>query len=456
MGYNGCTKLNVLIMNKKILIPVIGVAVLAAALLIFLKFRGAESDTISGLVVPTAAADIYEESNRLEVTEGTVTVKRANGAQEKVTNETEVGVGDHIIVDADSRATLHWFDFSVSRLAPGTELLIDKADYNPENINETDIGFEVVSGEVWSKVQAIVDEDSEFLGHAGDVVAGVRGSVFNILVEDDEVKIHSIEHALTAGDRTYTSGEWGVFDKESGENQAWGDIPLDDWNSDWFKANVGNDQEDKQRLMKKMMTKMKALLGTAPGDLDFQAKVAEWDVFMQSDAPDKKKNELKAKIVALVRALDVLPDDGLYAAKEMLIEKLISWEMDAEKKDYMKKNRIERRLYNLYDWVKNNDLDPEQVRAYLVRFRAMIGEKNEFFANNPDLIRLVEKIIDALEEKLPGMASEMEFLRVIDKMNDEEKKPVIRSAPIRKAPATTEPREVIEEEAPFHRGESNV
>ncbi len=445
-------------MNKKVLIAVISVAVLAAALLIFLTVRPSESETVGDLVAPTAAADIYEETNRLEVNEGTVTVKRASGTEETIEGETEVSVGDTIMVGDDGRATLYWFDYSVSRLAAGTEMTIDTADYNPENINETDIGFEVVSGEVWSKVQAIVDEDSEFLGYSGKVVAGVRGSVFNFVVEGEDVKVHSIEHALEVGEKVYTSGRWGVFDKESGENEGMGDIPLDDWNSNWFKENMGSDEADQALMRKKMMAKMKELLGTAPGDLDFQEKLAEWDAFMQSDASDKKKQALKAKIIALVRALDVLPNDNMYPAKEMLTEMLISWESDPAKKDYLKKNRIERRLYNLYDWVRTNDLDPEQVRAYLVRFRAMVGENSEFFKENPDLIPLVEKIIEALEKKLPGMAGEMEFLRVIDKMNDEKEEPVIRSAPVRQAdpPATTEPPEVVEEEAPFHRGESNV
>lgn len=463
-------------MNKKVLILVIALAVVAAGVLVYFKVADRSDSDMDNLLVPTAAADVYEDTNRLEVSEGSVTIKRVSGEEEEVTDETDVGVGDTIVVGIEGKATLYWFDHSISRLSAGTELTIDQAAYNPENINEADIGFEVISGEVWSKVQAIVDEDSEFLGYAGNVVAGVRGSVFNFAVKGDDVIVDSIAHALTVGDETMTSGQQGSFEKDSGDKISVDAIPDKVWERDWFKNNLESDDIDQKRMMAAMMEKLRNSIGALPGEPGFDKKIAALDKFMNSDASPVEKAAVKAKIVALVRALDVLPNDKLFATKEMLQEKLIAWELSEKKKAFLMKQQIERRLYALYDWVKNNDPTPEQLRGYLLKFRDMLGDENEFFHQNPELIRLVEQIIAILQDKMPGIMENAEFLRVIDRINGEGEpsfEPVVRSAPVWNVkpatdsinllgvepddpPVTTEPRDVIEDEAPFHQGESNV
>jgi hypothetical protein len=194
--------------------------------------------------------------------------------------------------------------------------------------------------------------------------------------------------------------------------------------------------------------------------------MAELDDFMKSDADPAKKEAVKAKIVALVRAMDVLPNDKLYPIKEMLQTKLLEWEMDEDKKQFLMRKQIERRLFALYDWVQTNDPSPEQIRAYLAQFRDLIGSENEFFHQNPELIGLVEKIIRILQAKMPGLMKEVEFLRIIDMINDSEQGAGLldRTAPIKRLdPDGIElldvkllDRDLIEKEAPFYQGESNV
>ena len=451
-------------MNKKVLILVIALAVIAAGIVVYLKTGGGGDKEIDNLLVPTAAADIYEETNRLEVLEGSVTIKRVSGEEEVIADEVDVNVGDTIIVSEDGKATLYWFDHSISRLASGTELTIDQAAYNPENINEADIDFEVISGEVWSKVQAIVDEDSEFLGYAGNVVAGVRGSVFNLAVKDDEVVVDAIAHALTVGDATMTSGQQGSFKKSSGDKVSVDSIPAEVWDRDWFKNNLESDKVDQKRMMAAMMEKLRNAIGVLPGEPSFNDRLSKLDEFMKSDADPKEKEAVKAKIVALVRAMDILPGDKLYSTKVKLQELLLAWETNQKRKEFLMRKSIEARLFALYDWVQANDPTMEEVKAYLSKFRDLLGSDYEFFVQNPELIALVEQIIATLQEKLPELNNEVEFLRVINALQesgDPTFDPTIRSAPVwnievQDPAATNETRDVIEDEAPFYRGESPV
>ena len=448
-----------LFMNKKAYIG-IGLAALAIVLIAVFASRsndGSPEADVDNLLLPTAAEDIYEESNRLKVNEGSVTVKRASEKEDEVEagKETEVEVGDTILVQADSKATLYWFDHSVSRLSAGTELVIDQAAYNPENINETDINIKVVSGEVWSKVQAIVDEDSEFLANAGNVVAGVRGSVFNFAVDGDQVAVSSIAHVIRAEGKTYTSGEWGIFNKETKESVEWGAIPEDKWNEEWFKENMKDDEADQKERMALMMAKLKKAMGAKPGEPEFAERMAKLESFMNSDASEAQKAAVKTKVIGLVRAMDVLPNSPLFETKLMLQEKLIAWEKNEDKKEFLRMKRIEGRLYSLFDWVKSGDLDEAKLQSYLARFENLLGEDLKFFKNNPDLIRLVEKVLKEVEVQYPDMEV-LELLRKIDKLDDKPSaKPVWKPAVVIPK-ASTETKEVIEQEAPFHKGESNV
>ncbi len=473
-------------MNKKILIPIIALLLVLLGVLAYLKVFSHTSDTnentneiSDNLLIPTAAADLYEDSNRLEISEGSVKIKRASGEEEEINDETTVSVGDTIKVSDDGKATLYWFDDSISRLSAGTEITIDKADYNPDNLNETNVNFKVVSGKVWSKVQAIVDEDSEFLGYVGAVVAGVRGSVFNISVEGDEVVFDSVEHALMIGDDVLTSGERARFHLRGGDKISRGDIPDEEWGKQWFKENSDSDKQDHDRMMQLMLRRLKKTLGALPGENGFEERMNRLDRFMKSDADPAKKMRVKAKIIALIRALDVLPNDKLFEIRQRLEDKLIEWEPNEKRRTFMMRKIFERRLFILHDWLKNHDPSPEEIKNFLEQFHIILDENGDFFLRNPGFIRLVKGIIHQIKEKMPEILDEIDFLEKLKEIYDEDHKEVQkfikrRDLPIRprkveikkdpqlplkevqNPPMTHEPEEIIEKEAPYHQGESNV
>ena len=263
-------------MKKKIVISLaIGIILLLA---IFALINSKESSGISSvedLLAPPAVADYYEETNRIEVDSGTVTIFRSTGEEEVVTESADVEIGDKIVVGVNSEATLYWFDDSISRLSTGTEISIDKADYNPENISETDISFEVVTGEVWSKVQNLVDEESEFLSYTGNIVAGVRGSTYNHKIFDGKVSIASIEHAAFIEDGSgdslvIVSGEEATMD-DDGKVEA-KEIPEEKMNGEWYKENLNKDKSDKKKTMRKKLDRLKKKIGPMPGEPGYDKK----------------------------------------------------------------------------------------------------------------------------------------------------------------------------------------
>lgn len=455
-------------MNKKVLILIVALAVVVAGAVVYWKVLDTgESGGGGNALVPAAAADIYEEENRLEVMKGSVTVSRASGEEEEITDETTVNVGDTIQVGPGSRATLYWFDHSVSRLAPNTEITIDQAAYDPENINETDINFEVVSGEVWSKVQAIVDEDSEFLSYSGNVVAGVRGTVYNLEVREDEVVVETIAHALTVGEETLVKGEQAGFEKESGATKFKEKMPDDIWERPWFTENLEHDKADEMRMRAAMMEKMRNVLGVLPGEPGFDEALERIEAFMRSDASPAEKEAMRATLTALLRAMNVTPDDDRFKTKLMLQDKLIEWTEDEEKRAYLERMKTERRLYDLQDWMQYGEPEPQALEDYVSRYADLMEQQKAFFEANPELMQMIQDSLRRLQTQLPELMNDPEFQRFMEMMENGEIQfpdrfdpiidPEIYTQPVlQNPPATTEPTETIIREAPYYQGESNV
>lgn len=297
--------------KKKIAI-IIAIVIIIVTGAIFITRTGSNSDiSIDQILAPTATADYYADENRLKVEKGTASILRANNEEEIIESETTVNIGDTIIISTDGEATLYWFDDSISRLSGGTEITIDKADYNPENINETDIGFEVVTGEVWSKVQNLVDEDSEFLSYSGSIVAGVRGSTYNFVVKDDLVEVDSIRHAAFVGEKigtvidftkTITSGSRALIDQSKKLRNLKQIMKIENISEErleGFNLNLQKDKTDMKILNQKRVKRLKDKLGSLPGEPDYSKKMKLIDKKLESVTTPSERAELEVRIAQM-------------------------------------------------------------------------------------------------------------------------------------------------------------
>ena len=93
---------------------------------------------------------------------------------------------------------INFFDNSVTRLRDNTVLEISELDVNPDNRMETNILLKLDAGEVWSKVTKIVTQNSSFEVETYNTIAAVRGSAFDIAVnnETQTTEVIVIEHAV--------------------------------------------------------------------------------------------------------------------------------------------------------------------------------------------------------------------------------------------------------------------
>ena len=104
---------------------------------------------------------------------------------EKVGESRILEVWDKIETGSGSRALINFFDNSVTRLRDNTVLEISELDVNPDNRMETNILLKLDAGEVWSKVTKIVTQNSSFEVETYNTIAAVRGSAFDIAVNNE-------------------------------------------------------------------------------------------------------------------------------------------------------------------------------------------------------------------------------------------------------------------------------
>jgi len=438
--------------SRNIFITVLAVALIAGGVFYLTRGPGETAFDIEALLAEDVLAGLYNKENTLIINDGNATIKRADGTEEMVFDSTNVGVNDTIRVNANSVATLNWFDGSVSRLQAGTKLTITKADYNPENVAETDINFKVISGEVWSKVINLIDEDSEFLSYGGTVVAGVRGSAFNFVVANGTVEVESLEHTafvaevdpdtnevIEDSETIVVSGEQAIItDKVVVE-----DIPEEKLERRWIKDNTVRDVKVSERIQKRNLKRIQQLAGPLPGQPGYKAKqeaiqnhldaiedpnqraqaearvaklharevvaaalsggaVADVAIQIQqakaqieaSDLSDATKakiqRQLQSEVKVIDRALDsVLADnENLYEVKEALREQRVELEDNAEAKQRIQEKIAERRLYELDDLVKKKGVKEEIIERHLERLDKDFENLKDRLEDRPNLRRI--------------------------------------------------------------------
>jgi hypothetical protein len=263
---------------------------------------------VDQLLAPTSAKDLYEDKSVLKMTAGKAKVKHADGKEEEVSAELAVVPGDTITILEKGAGTLVWFDNSISRLKEGTVLTIDKADYNPEQITQTHINFHVVKGEIWNKVRGLVDQDSDFLSYSGAVVSGVRGSIYNLVVDDSSVTVESVAHSAflaPVDPKTSVIGKEkrivrGQLAKAMGKKAIQlASIPPKRLKEEWFTQNGDKDKSAAKELREKSLNRLASSVGALPWDSGYEQKMLRIQKALENIQDPAQQAEFEARVAQL-------------------------------------------------------------------------------------------------------------------------------------------------------------
>ena len=119
-----------------------------------------------------------------------------------INNREAIVSGDKVrIIGESSLAIVEWWDGSITRLAGNTKISIWEANVS-KDYTKINISFDLISGKTWSNVVSFLWKDSYFKQSFENVEAGVRGTVFNVDLEQDFIYVTDHQVALTKQDGT--------------------------------------------------------------------------------------------------------------------------------------------------------------------------------------------------------------------------------------------------------------
>jgi ferric-dicitrate binding protein FerR (iron transport regulator) len=129
---------------------------------------------------------------------GTVEVgAAADGKFAKLKRNRPVGVGQFVRTGENSRAELKFPDGSLLRIGPSSLLHVQASSFNGKT-QEVNVDATVVGGKAWAKVSKLVGSEAKFNVKSANAVAGVRGTVFRINVDQDDATVVKVYDGAVA------------------------------------------------------------------------------------------------------------------------------------------------------------------------------------------------------------------------------------------------------------------
>jgi hypothetical protein len=120
------------------------------------------------------------------------------GALKKLKRGSTIDAGSIVKTADGARAELTFPDGSVVRIGPASELKLDAAAFDGKT-KTVKVDAEVVGGQAWAKVATLVGNDAQFKVKTQNAVAGVRGTVFCVNVDEDATVVKVYNGSVAVG-----------------------------------------------------------------------------------------------------------------------------------------------------------------------------------------------------------------------------------------------------------------
>jgi len=193
--------------------------------------------------------------------------------------------GDELKIGESATASILFFDDSVSRLAPGTSLVIADLD-GAAGADESHVLLRLEIGNIWSKVTKLINQDSTFAVETNDVVAAVRGSAFDVSVDETgQMEVVAVEHTIALTDAEtgksvaeVIEGSQASAQTEQSDDEAELEIEVAAISADfrqaaWYVENAEKDEKHEEQVAEKIKSKRLEIAGALPGSADYSQKI---------------------------------------------------------------------------------------------------------------------------------------------------------------------------------------
>lgn len=123
--------------------------------------------------------------------------------------------GDKIITQDASLAVIEWWDGSLTRLGDNTKISIEHNQIS-KDYTDIKISFDLLAGKTWSQVISFIWKDSSFTQNFKGIEAWVRGTIFDVDLTQDFLRVTDHLVTLTQPDGNIIQvSQWDIINLKS-------------------------------------------------------------------------------------------------------------------------------------------------------------------------------------------------------------------------------------------------
>src|SRR5215510_6870171 len=164
----------------------------------------------AGALIPGHARAQDLVSARVLSIEGQVEIRRRPDGQARVQNiafkiEDELRAGDTIITGKNGRLALGLSDGSQAVIAPKTTVVIKDLSGSPRAL------FNVIRGKTRIHIEKLGGQPNPYRVNTPTAVIAVRGTIFDVLVKEDETQVFLHEGRVTVSNPTASDKAVSLF-----------------------------------------------------------------------------------------------------------------------------------------------------------------------------------------------------------------------------------------------------
>lgn len=308
--------------------------------------------------IPTQKTAVY-----LTEVAGDVQVKLPDQEWSQAQENQEIPSGT-TLKTMEGSVSVNWFSTGQTRLGARSELLIEQA-MQAELERGTVVKAKLQSGRIWTRMMRLLDLNSEMSVETSDVIATVRGTVFdveattntNIWVSDSVVDVQ--DRSVPPGVQT---GLWSVPEGEmirvgkGIKTSSTALIPQSGMQTDWFIENQKKDEEFVSRLVNGWKQYGESL-DTNESDTHFAMR--QWSEQMRAKLmnQEKRHEQQTASMLRELGRMRLMIDQGKSGAALHAMtrfENRLTDAMENKMIDRMAMRAVIKRAYSMFDHIASD------------------------------------------------------------------------------------------------------
>lgn len=244
------------------------------------------------LIIIVVSAAIYiaifekgvDRNSYVELLEGTATL---NEKELKLNERKKLEINDIVTTTSeDALAVIEWWDGSVTRLWGNTSIQIHDL-YVSKNREQLNISFELFKWKTWSNVMSFITDESNFTQTFMDMEAAVRGTTFNVDLDNNYLYVIDNNVELTRSDGKSVD----IEENRPFNLKTFSFIDLVEFiksfkDSAFEKINMAMDSELYARLVRELQTQIDSLKRLSDTSYDYLLKRYQELHFVSSESKE--------------------------------------------------------------------------------------------------------------------------------------------------------------------------